>query len=87
MAYSDPLFVLGMSETIHFRRLEMSRTKNFYENIEDLTFTAIEQGANTVGDVYGFVTQYVPKSMVTYNDIEKIMEEYTMCEYESENLY
>lgn len=65
----------------------MSRSKNFYENIEDLTFSAIEQGASTVGDVYGYVIQYVPKSMVSYETIEKIMEEYSAVEYETDNVY
>jgi hypothetical protein len=87
MAYGDPLFALGMSQTLHFRSQDMSRTKNFYENIEDLTFSAIEQGANTVGDVYAYVTQYVPKSMVSYETIEKIMEEYSAVEYETDNVY
>ena len=53
----------------------MSRTADLYEKLEDLVFQAIEKGANNTNEVMGYVTQYIPKSMVSYNLIENIIEE------------
>lgn len=53
----------------------MGRTNDLYEHVENLVYVALESGANTTSDVYGYVTQYVPKSLVSYQLIENIIED------------
>lgn len=65
----------------------MSRTKELYENIENLVYTAIEQGASNTSDIYAYVTMYAPKSHVSYDLVESIVEEYSTNYYEADNVY
>jgi hypothetical protein len=65
----------------------MSRTKELYENIENLVYAAIEQGANNNSDIYAYVTMYAPKSLVSYDLVESIVEEYSTNYYEADNVY
>ena len=65
----------------------MSRTKNLYDNIENLVFEAIEYGANNISDIRSYVTQFVPSEMVTYDMVEDIAAEYSAVEYQADNVY
>lgn len=87
MAFTDTKFQLGMMYTQPYRSNSMSRTKDLYETVENLVYDAIEQGANNTHTVYDYVTQYVPQSIVTYNLVEKMIEEYSTLDYESDNVY
>jgi uncharacterized protein (UPF0297 family) len=86
MAYGDALFMMGMHETMKKDR-NMSRTKDLYENVENLVYSAIEHGANNISDVYAYVTNHVPKSVVTHDMVRKIVEEYSETQYETDNVY
>lgn len=55
----------------------MSRTNNLYDSVEDLVYDAIEMGANNTGDIFAYVTQYIPQSIVSRSLIENIMNEYS----------
>jgi len=65
----------------------MSRMKEFYENVENLVYEAIEHGANTTDDVHAYVTQYVPSELVSFKLVEDIVAEYSSFEYEPDNVY
>lgn len=73
MAFTDSLFLLGMAETLHFRRDKMGLTKDLNNEIVDLVRDAIEKGATNPSDVYGYVTQYVPHDMVSMSLVETIV--------------
>ena len=53
----------------------MSRMSDLYEEVENLVFVAMENGATNTSDIHGYVTQYVPKTLVSYELINKIIEE------------
>jgi hypothetical protein len=65
----------------------MARMKEFYENVENLVYEAIEHGANTTDDIYAYVTQYVPPSLVSHSLVEDIAIEYSSVECEPDNVY
>jgi TATA-box binding protein (TBP) (component of TFIID and TFIIIB) len=67
----------------------MGRMKDFYENVENLVYEAIEHGANTTDDIHAYVTQYVPSALVSFKLVEDIAIEYssTDTEYEPDNVY
>ncbi len=65
----------------------MSRTKELYETVENLVYEAIEQGANNTSNIYSYVSQFVPQSLISYNLIEQIVTEYSAVDYETDNVY
>lgn len=87
MAYCDLLSQMGMAETMQMRSNQMTRMKDFYENVENLVYEAIDQGANTTDDIHAYVTQYVPPSLVSFKLVEDIAVEYSSINYEPENVY
>lgn len=80
MAFSDPMFQLGMVLTLPYRRKDMSRTNDLYDTIENLVYQSIEDGAKNVWDIYGYVTQYIPSSYVSHEMIESIVDDYDSFE-------
>lgn len=87
MAYTDHQFQLGMSYTLNYRSKNMSRTKDFYHEVENLVFKAIEDGANTTDEIHSYVSQYVPASLISYQLVEDIAIEYSSTDYEPDNVY
>lgn len=65
----------------------MGRMKELYETVEDLVYEAIERGANNTAEVHAFVVNNVPNSLVSYELIENIIQEYDNLEYEPDNVY
>jgi ribosomal protein L17 len=76
-----------MYETLSYGEKTMSRTKELYETVENLVYEAIEQGANNTSNIYSYVSQFVPQSLISYNLIEQIVTEYSAVDYETDNVY
>lgn len=87
MAFTDEMFQLGMKYTQSYRSPIMSRTKDLYETVENLVYEAIEQGANNTSNIYSYVSQFVPQSLISYDLIEQIVAEYSAVDYETDNVY
>ena len=65
----------------------MSRTKELYETVENIVYEAIEHGANNTSNIYSYVSQFVPQSLISYDLIEQIVTEYSAVDYETDNVY
>lgn len=53
----------------------MGNLSDLYNEVENLVFVAMENGATNTSDILGFVTQFIPKTLVSYELIDKIIEE------------
>jgi hypothetical protein len=73
MAFHDPLFQLGMTETHNFGRMLMGKMNELEQEINNLVVEAIRDGARNTSEIYGFVTQYVSPTLVEMSRINDII--------------